>query len=341
MHSGFRQRTNAAIPGAVEPWNRGRSSPFFGCDGLSGLVASSVEPVVLFAASSMMYDTIDRKFVMFQALFALAVVAGAANCREAADGARLEKLGALVESMPRLPTPEKLPPPGNGIVSFVVGADGKAHSVGLVRESSEFVGSYLTGVISVLRFRAPAATDEGLRHTVALSVDVVDEVQVRVSDWALASAPRAKVYRSEQYGFSVDTSKFASFCPQSPPSPAAGFFLSSKEADCLEIDAATDIPRARFWAEYNVVDQFDGAVSLAGSECGKAVRLSVRGFAGALKTFECVEVVDRSTIFRFFAQTSNGKEVDERVNYRAVVSVPNGRQASGVLSAVRTIFIGE
>lgn len=279
---------------------------------------------------------------MVQTLLVLAVVAGAADCREAATGIRLEKLGALAESISRLPSPRKLPPPGNGIVSFVVGPDGSAHSIEQICGSSEFVGRYLTGVISVLRFRTPAATDRrGLRHTVALSVDVVDEVQAKVSDWALTSAPSANVYRSEQYGFSVDPSKFASFCPQPSPSPATGFFLSSEEADCLEIAAATDIPRVRFWSEYNVVDQFDGAASLAGNECGKTVRLSARGFAGELKTFECVEVTDGSTIFRFFAQTSNEKEVDQRVNYRAVVSVPNGRQASGVLSAVRTIFIGE
>ncbi len=118
---------------------------------------------------------------MIQALFVLFVAVGATDCPEAAQGVHLEKLGRLAKSLPKLPSPRHLPPPGSGIISFEIGTDGRARAIDVECQSSESTGNYLKGLISVTRFQEPTKAQQGLRHTVGLSVDVSEDINVKVS----------------------------------------------------------------------------------------------------------------------------------------------------------------
>lgn len=118
---------------------------------------------------------------MFHTLLVLVLAAGASDCREAAQGVHLEKFGGLAKSLPRLPSPRRAPPPGSGIISFEVNAEGRARSIDVECQSSELTGTYLKGLISVTRFHIPAKTQRGIRHTVGLNVDVSEDANVKVS----------------------------------------------------------------------------------------------------------------------------------------------------------------
>ena len=118
---------------------------------------------------------------MFQALFVLVLTVGATDCREVAQGVHLEKLGSLAKSLPKLPSPRYLPPPGSGIISFEIGADGRARAIDVECQSSESTGGYLKGLISVTRFQVPKKVQRELRHTVGLNVDVSEDANVKVS----------------------------------------------------------------------------------------------------------------------------------------------------------------
>lgn len=118
---------------------------------------------------------------MIQALFAFVLAVGATDCRDAAQGVHLEKLGRLAKSFPKLPSPRLLPPPGSGIISFEIGTDGRARAIDVECQSSEATGNYLNGLISVTRFQASAEVRRGLRHAVGLNVEVSEGVNVKVS----------------------------------------------------------------------------------------------------------------------------------------------------------------
>lgn len=123
---------------------------------------------------------------MVQALFVLILAAGATDCQEAAKGIHLEKFGELAKTFADSRGPRSPPPPGNGIVSFEIGDDGRARAINVECQSSEQTGNFLKGLISTGRFQISATAQKDHRHKVGLSVDVsinVDEVNVTTADF--------------------------------------------------------------------------------------------------------------------------------------------------------------
>ena len=118
---------------------------------------------------------------MFHILLALVLAASVTDCREAAQGVHLEKFGGLAKSLPKLPSPRRSPPPGSGIISFEITAEGRARSIDVECQSSELTGNYLKGLISVTRFHTPTKMQRGIRHTVGLNVDVSEDANVKIS----------------------------------------------------------------------------------------------------------------------------------------------------------------
>lgn len=158
----------------LNPWNRGRSSPAFGCDDFPRLVAWSAEPFWLIRCFVHDVPTpLNGNLPCSRRCSCLPWSPVPQTAVRQRMSCARKNFGTLVESMPSLPTPGKLSPTGSGIVSFVIDVDGRAHSIELVCESSESAGSYLKGMVSALRFRRPSATDGARRHVVGLSVDRV------------------------------------------------------------------------------------------------------------------------------------------------------------------------
>lgn len=107
----------------------------------------------------------------------------AADCRDSASDIRLEKLGDLAEALPKLPSARRPPLPGNGIVRFQIGADGKARSIDIVCRSSSNTGKFLKNLLSTIHFPLPDEEGQSRRHTVGLVVEVGDDATVNVSDF--------------------------------------------------------------------------------------------------------------------------------------------------------------
>ncbi|HSX60815.1 MAG TPA: hypothetical protein VLF18_11500 [Tahibacter sp.] len=117
---------------------------------------------------------------MIQALFVIILAAGAADCREVAQGVNLAKFGELAKFLPKLPSPRRLPPPGSGIVSFEIGVNGRALAIDVECQSSEPTGDYLKGLVPVTRFHIPAKAQRGLRRKVGLNVEVSQNINMKV-----------------------------------------------------------------------------------------------------------------------------------------------------------------
>jgi hypothetical protein len=119
---------------------------------------------------------------MFSTLLAFLMVAGFADCRESAQSMPIEKLGSLAKSLPKLPTPQKLPPAGDGIVSFSINAEGRARAIEIQCQSSPIAGEHLRDLISVIRFAVPPTAEADVRHQVALKIEVTDDASVKITD---------------------------------------------------------------------------------------------------------------------------------------------------------------
>ena len=149
------------------------------------------------------------------------------------------------------------------------------------------------------------------------------------------------LYRSDAYRYSFDHQRISTFCAEKPPAPAHGFAFSTKKASCIDLKEDAKFPYVLFWAEYNVIEQADGAEELAAETCVDGSVKTREGFRG-LPTFKCEAIKKGRTEIHFFAQTSDAHvAVEQRINYHATVIVPNANVDGDFIANLQRISVGE